>query len=474
MTGEELSTNLRGNAVFQLSLSSKELFHSNFLCWLADSQTALFNDILKNCFKIGGFQYDPTTMVALREYKNFDFCICKRLQNDVNEDSEDREEGQTEKNEIKCGKVLLVLENKFKSLPYDAQLEEYEQKVLLHNNGKKPTKRKKESDSDFQQRSDAYLANLNNVHFILLSLIEDITYLNPQNGFVRNRWKHVTYCSYAADIENALHRVVDGFAKELIKNYQSFISSFSKYTIDNIPVDIIKSEWNILSTNSTMKCLRTDDIWQKLIASKICSTIGYTFAYNDKEVVQKATLGEVYTDAGFSNGTGIVNVRLKISETCFFMIQIQGNQYRRVLWAAEKSNSDNPNEKKVLQVNLSTQKNQSDKRLTNSLQQSKPCHLEDILLGAWPNTARPLGLCKSLDGKLFRYHDVPEDFIWPAFVQPNAPIYPDIRNDATKRGFNKYGTNFVYQYYKIEDVPIQKVFEAIKADIEYVKKDLKC
>ena len=29
---------LKGNAIFQLSLSSKELFHSNFLAWLAEDE----------------------------------------------------------------------------------------------------------------------------------------------------------------------------------------------------------------------------------------------------------------------------------------------------------------------------------------------------------------------------------------------------------------------------------------------------
>ena len=39
---------LNNNPIFQLSLSSKELFHSNFLAWLAEDKNtqALFKKIL--------------------------------------------------------------------------------------------------------------------------------------------------------------------------------------------------------------------------------------------------------------------------------------------------------------------------------------------------------------------------------------------------------------------------------------------
>ena len=38
---------LKKNPVFQLSLSAKELFHSNFLYWIASSYPKLFNRVMK-------------------------------------------------------------------------------------------------------------------------------------------------------------------------------------------------------------------------------------------------------------------------------------------------------------------------------------------------------------------------------------------------------------------------------------------
>lgn len=53
-------------------------------------------------------------MEVKREYKNFDFSICEKIIND--------EESET-------GKIRLVLENKFKSIAYKAQLDNYKKKV---------------------------------------------------------------------------------------------------------------------------------------------------------------------------------------------------------------------------------------------------------------------------------------------------------------------------------------------------------
>lgn len=69
---------LKGNAIFQLSLSSKELFHSNFLAWLAEDENTrnIFNQIMRNWLNDPTWKFDENQMMIKREYKNFDFCIC--------------------------------------------------------------------------------------------------------------------------------------------------------------------------------------------------------------------------------------------------------------------------------------------------------------------------------------------------------------------------------------------------------------
>ena len=107
---------LNNNPIFQLSLSSKELFHSNFLAWLAEDKNtqALFKKILSTWLGEDTFDYNTDCMEVKREYKNFDFSICEKIIND--------EESET-------GKIRLVLENKFKSIAYKAQLDNYKKKV---------------------------------------------------------------------------------------------------------------------------------------------------------------------------------------------------------------------------------------------------------------------------------------------------------------------------------------------------------
>ena len=114
--------------MFHLSLSSKELFHSNLLAWLAEDPDTreLFVVVLK-LFGLENSQAEKLAdgirgneYMVLREYNNFDFCICEKLKNWKEKPGEE---------EYVPGRVVLVLENKFKSIPYETQLKGYEDAV---------------------------------------------------------------------------------------------------------------------------------------------------------------------------------------------------------------------------------------------------------------------------------------------------------------------------------------------------------
>ena len=74
---------LNNNPIFQLSLSSKELFHSNFLAWLAEDKNTrtIFNQIMKIWMQDENWEFDDSKMMVKREYYHFDFCICKKVRN---------------------------------------------------------------------------------------------------------------------------------------------------------------------------------------------------------------------------------------------------------------------------------------------------------------------------------------------------------------------------------------------------------
>ena len=89
---------LKDNPMFQLSLASRELFHSNFLMWIAQDEDLkpFFLNLLK---KLCGDNFKlPDHYVCLREHKNFDFCIAELKE----------PKGQ------KIKRYVLVLENKVK------------------------------------------------------------------------------------------------------------------------------------------------------------------------------------------------------------------------------------------------------------------------------------------------------------------------------------------------------------------------
>lgn len=94
---------LKDSPLFNLSLSSKELFHSNFLYWIWKISPSAFKDVM-NSFGANTKEW-PANYEVRREYENFDLCVLDK------------------------GNILLVLENKVKSIPYKKQLDEYEKKV---------------------------------------------------------------------------------------------------------------------------------------------------------------------------------------------------------------------------------------------------------------------------------------------------------------------------------------------------------
>lgn len=298
MTNDKLITSLKDNAVFQLSLSSKELFHSNFLCWLADSQTAVFNHVLKECFG-APFCFDPTNHVALREHHNLDFCI--------------REKGEDDK----YGRVLFVLENKFKSLPYETQLHAYTDKVDKLNGNKN---------------------SLSEVHFVLLTLSSDVSWLNNKNGLICDYWKHVTYKNYADALANANSSyVTDGFTRELIGNYQKFIEQFSEYIETSVPSskNIKSKPWSLLTSNAAMKELRMDDIWQKLVISKIAtavtSQLDCSRGVSLKDTLPNYSDGHLFVGTGFTRGAALIDLKIKLDNKMVYGVQIQDGYYKRIL-----------------------------------------------------------------------------------------------------------------------------------------------
>ena len=101
--------------MFKLSLSSKELFHSNFLEWLSVVSPDKFKVLIN---KMADCEITwPNVWRVKREYNNFDLCI---VAYDQYEDTADEKI-----DDDPDFRILVVVENKVKSIPYKEQLDRY-------------------------------------------------------------------------------------------------------------------------------------------------------------------------------------------------------------------------------------------------------------------------------------------------------------------------------------------------------------
>lgn len=244
---ENFVESLKNNAVFQMSLSSKELFHSNFLAWLAEDNNTLdvFNTVLRECFGITDWYYDPETMMVCREYNNFDFCIC------------DKVEG---KNGDEQGSIRLILENKFKSIPYKKQLTEYEGKVKKLN---KKAAKKKHKTAPISPSPTKY---------ILLTLADN--FLEKQEIEEQKVWKIVQYQDYVKVLNDASNGLKDDFYKKIIHRYCDFVKLISTRTNELLEQVQVSKTWAVLDLEKKdFSAVRCDDIFQKLAMQKLAQEL---------------------------------------------------------------------------------------------------------------------------------------------------------------------------------------------------------
>lgn len=315
---------LNNNPIFHLSLSSKELFHSNFLAWLAvDKKTqALFKKILYTWLGEDTFDYNTDCMEVKREYKNFDFSICEKITNDK---------------ESKTGRIRLVLENKFKSIAYKAQLENYQKKVdaLNEEADKAQCKAKlKLNSAKFENWKEN--AKLPKTKYILLTLAEDFL---DKEAVKESGWIIVTYANYSKTLHDNLDLVKDKFYKELLEKYCEFIDAFYTYTNNCLEQIKYTDNWEILK-NEDFSSLRCNDIWQKLVmhqcalqlAKKLEKKFGKDFQptiiTSDQEIWGEngtENKDKLFMRVSYYHGEALLELKYLIPQKGIFVLQQQGN-----------------------------------------------------------------------------------------------------------------------------------------------------
>lgn len=315
---------LKNNPIFHLSLSSKELFHSNFLAWLAvDKKTqALFKKILYTWLGEDTFDYNTDCMEVKREYKNFDFSICEKITNDK---------------ESKTGRIRLVLENKFKSIAYKAQLENYQKKVdALNEEADKAQCKAKLKLNSAKFENWKGNAKLPKTKYILLTLAEDFL---DKEAVKQSGWIIVTYADYSKTLHDNLDLVKDKFYKELLEKYCEFIDAFYTYINNNLEQIKYTDNWEILKKMDSSP-LRCKDIWQKLVmhqcalqlAKKSEKKLGKDFqpiiVTSDQEIWgEKGTENKdkLFMRVSYYHGEALLELKYLIPKKGIFVLQQQGN-----------------------------------------------------------------------------------------------------------------------------------------------------
>ena len=309
--------------MFKLSLSSKELFHSNFLEWLSNVDREAFVLLINKMAGLNDSPEWPVNWRVKREYHNFDLCV---VAYDESVYKSHDEEGIEDEDNLR---ILFVVENKVKSIPYEEQLERYakEAKELndkywksvfqnklktigsnttfdcyrYENNnlygcmkkgngrGKKVEWTPKQLDSDLLYDLDTFKldtgTNFNlsvlkgnfidnkskSPELILLSLATEF----PNKEVIKKSWKICSYCFYQRFIKECYLDKTKDLFHSLIEDYCGFVESLS-FLSENWKKDYEEDSSFLYDSNSNYqdaKAYRIHDLYQKLKFSFLCTKL---------------------------------------------------------------------------------------------------------------------------------------------------------------------------------------------------------
>ena len=317
---------LKNNPIFQLSLSSKELFHSNFLAWLAegDNTRCVFNKVMQTWLDDKNWEYKPNEMEVKREYNHFDFCVCDKLSIDGNDVT---------------GSVQVVLENKFKSIAYKAQLVDYKDrtKTLNEEGYKNKYKAEEANKGNILPRGCRDEVEHPNTKYILLTLADNFL---DKDEILSLGWKIVTYAEYAKLLRTIIGELKDdeikgnkAFYVELIAQYCNFIEMFSEHI--NECLDNVKENnyWDILK-NDDFTAVRCNDIWQKVVMHKYAQELfkltqekfpNTKIVFDDKDSWNDTSDRPLMIRVAYFRNEALVELKYLLNNGVVFCVQQQGD-----------------------------------------------------------------------------------------------------------------------------------------------------
>lgn len=298
---QKVLENLRENAMFKMSLGSKELFHSNFLEFLWNLDKTKFIAVINQLADPEIFfkKNDGTEYFLSREKENFDLCIYHE---------EYSKSGKTK------AMYDLIIENKVKSIPDKKQLDNYKKK-----SGCQAT--------------------------ILLSLVENF----EDKEAIEKEWKIVHY----GGLSNAI-REKYGESNIYIKDYCDFIDLMHSLQKEIVPNNF--NQQSLWADYDEYKSYRLHDLYIKLRGLKFMDLLkkklvekGITFEAVKKAGTELRKLAretpdnkkpDVYLNWNVFNAEGQVAVFVYRDKQEIYEIVIQGNHYKHGINYANEINNE--------------------------------------------------------------------------------------------------------------------------------------
>lgn len=273
---------LRQSPLFQLSLASRELFHSNFLAWLFERHPNWVGPVLGTAPEHRHWRLGKKGV--RREERNLDLVL-----------------------HLDCGSTLIV-ENKVKSVPDRHQLDEYQHKL-------------KKLDAEYPSRT-----------LLLLTL-------SRGDDPAAEKWAVLTYGDVAERLTERAGNLEPGYERALIEDYAGFIRVLSA-------LGQIDEQHDWIDKRPELRELRIPDLLQKRKATWLARKLAVGLrAHRFPRLAgpsRKATeleVGELFIYDSLTNGNGLVGFVLVVSDGPKLPgaralprygvgVQIQGNQYR--------------------------------------------------------------------------------------------------------------------------------------------------
>lgn len=307
---EQKVKELKTSPIFNLSLSSLELFHSNFIYWMlrqdefADNFT-MFSDFDPIIQKKGA---ELELKEITREEQNLDIVLKFKVRGS--------------KSDVVVH--TLVIENKFKSLPTSEQLDGYASKVL---------------------KSDE-------VSYILLSFSQPPFFNEHGEWFTKNDTTKVWRFMHYGDLASQLNAIIlngksakNNYHLSLINDYRQVIEILHEIFYE---MKMVSKEKFLLDKSGmlieALREIRFRDFYVKKRAENFCYEV-YRLLRDDisdedafkgfgegLKIKEKGkSEHKITVNSGMTRSQALCDFKYRVSNHLVFGVQLQGNQYRRTI-----------------------------------------------------------------------------------------------------------------------------------------------